>query len=179
VTDTATAPLIRAFDLAAFETAQGADRQARMQDLDRICRETGFLVLTGHGIPEGTIRGVWKAAQAFFALPPEEKAKVSAPYPGYPYGWLGLEREALAKSKGEDTPPDLKESFNGGPLTRPEGIADPDAYAFCYAQTLWPDLPGFREAWEAYYRALEDLASRVMRAMAASLGLPDIIRKLL
>jgi isopenicillin N synthase-like dioxygenase len=76
--------MIRAFDLTAFESAQGADRQARTQDLDRICRETGFLVLTGHGVPEGTIRGVWEAAKAFFALPPEEKAKVSAPYPGYP-----------------------------------------------------------------------------------------------
>ena len=29
--------------------------------------------------------------------------------------------EALAKSKGADTPPDLKESFNGGPLSVPPG----------------------------------------------------------
>jgi isopenicillin N synthase-like dioxygenase len=171
--EAATAPLIRSFDLAAWEAAQGPDRQARAADLDRICRETGFLVLSGHGVPEPTIRGVWEAARAFFALPPEEKARVSAPHPGYPYGWLGPDREALARSKGEDTPPDLKESFNGGPLAIPEGIADPDAYAFCYAPTLWPDLPGFRPAWEAYYRALEALAARVMRAMATALGLPE------
>jgi isopenicillin N synthase-like dioxygenase len=173
VSDAAAASLIRAFDLAAFEGATGADREGRAQELDRICRETGFLVLSGHGVPEATIQGVWEAARRFFALPPEQKAQVSAPYPGYPYGWLGPNREALARSKGEDTPADLKESFNGGPLTRPEGIADPDAYAFCYAPTLWPDLPGFREAWEAYYRALEDLAARVMRAMAMALGLPE------
>lgn len=173
MTETATAPLVRSFDLAAFESARGADRQARAEELDRICRETGFLLLAGHGVPEATIRGVWDAAQRFFALAPEEKAKVSAPHPGYPYGWLGPDREALAKSKGEDTPPDLKESFNGGPLTHPEGIADPDAYAFCYVPTPWPDLPGFREAWEAYYRAVEDLAARLMRAMAVALGLPE------
>ncbi len=164
---------IRDFDLAAWESAQGPARQALAQDLDRICRETGFLVLSGHGVPEPVIRAVWDAAQRFFALPPEEKARVSAPHPGYPYGWLGPNREALARSKGENTPPDLKESFNGGPLAIPEGIPDPDAYAFCYAPTLWPDLPGFRPAWEAYYRALEDLAARVMRAMAAALGLSE------
>ncbi|WP_246082666.1 isopenicillin N synthase family dioxygenase [Rubellimicrobium rubrum] len=173
MSNVAAAPLIRAFDLAAFEGATGADREGRARELDRICRETGFLVLSGHGVPEATVQGVWEAARRFFALPPEEKAQVSAPYPGYPYGWLGPNREALARSKGEDTPPDLKESFNGGPLTRPEGIADPDAYAFCYAPTLWPDLPGFREAWEAYYRALEDLAARVMRAMGVALNLPE------
>jgi isopenicillin N synthase-like dioxygenase len=170
--DVPTAPLVRAFDLAAFEASTGPDRQARAEELDRICRDTGFLVLSGHGVPEATVRGVWEAARAFFAQAPEDKAEVAAK-PGKPYGWLGPDREALAKSRGEDTPPDLKESFNGGPLTRPEGIEDPDAYAFCYAPTPWPDLPGFREAWEDYYMAQEDLAARVMRAMAAALHLPE------
>src|SRR5690606_26986443 len=92
----------------------------------------------------------------------------------YPYGWLGPDREALARSKGEDTPPDLKESFNGGPLTVPPGMTDPDALAFCYQPTLWPDLPGFRAAWETYYSAMEDLAARVMSAFAEALDLaPD------
>jgi isopenicillin N synthase-like dioxygenase len=173
VTDTAATSQVDAFDLAVWEAAKGPEREARAQDLDRICRQTGFLVLSGHGVPDPVIQGVWEASQRFFAQLPEKKAEVSAPYPGYPYGWLGPDREALARSKGEDTPPDLKESFNGGPLAMPKGIADPDAYAFCYAPTLWPDLPGFRLAWEAYYRALEDLAARVMRAMAAALRLPE------
>jgi len=170
--DAPAAPLVRAFDLATFEASTGPDREAAARELDRICRDTGFLVLSGHGVPDSTIRGVWEAAQAFFAQGPDEKARVAA-RPGAPYGWLGPDREALAKSRGEDTPPDLKESFNGGPLTRPEGLGDPDAYAFCYLPTPWPDLPGFREAWEAYYAALEDLAARVMRAMAAALDLPE------
>jgi isopenicillin N synthase-like dioxygenase len=160
------------FDLAGFAASVGEDRRAKANDIDRICRETGFLILRGHGVAQATIDGVWTAAQAFFAQSPEVKAQVSAPYPGYPYGWLGPNREALARSKGEDTPPDLKESFNGGPLTVPEGITDPDAMAFCYQPTLWPDLPGFRAAWEAYYTAMEHLAARVMAAFAEALELP-------
>ena len=65
--DAPAAPLVHAFDLAAFEASAGSDRQARAEDLDRICRDTGFLVLSGHGVPEATIRGVWEAAQRFFA----------------------------------------------------------------------------------------------------------------
>lgn len=132
--------------------------------------------LSGAGGPRCSrsgIQGVWDAAAAFFAQPPAVKARVAAPFAGYPYGWLGPEREALARSRGQDTPPDLKESFNGGPLAVPPGITDPDALAFCYQPTLWPDLSGFRPAWEAYYRAMEDLAARIMAVFAAALNLPQ------
>lgn len=93
---------------------------------------------------------------------------------GYPYGYLGPGAEALAKSKGTDTPPDLKESFNGGPLSIPEGLTDPKALAFCYAETIWPlASDGFVDAWKAYYAAMEDLAARIMRVFAVALDLPE------
>ncbi len=164
--------MIAAWDLAAWEASAGAERAAGAASLDRICRGTGFLLLSGHGVPQPTVDAAWEAARAFFAQAPEAKERVAAK-PGDPYGWLGPDREALARSKGEVTPPDLKESFNGGPLERPEGLSDPDAYAFCFAPTPWPDLPGFRPAWEAYHRAVSDLAARLMRAMAAALRLPE------
>jgi isopenicillin N synthase-like dioxygenase len=161
------------FDLAAFEAAKDKERRVRAREIDEICCTTGFLVLQNHGIPDAVIQGIWTAAQAFFAQSPAQKHRVAAPYAGYPYGYLGPNAEALAKSKGEDTPPDLKESFNGGPLTTPANITDPDALAFCYQPTLWPDLPGFRAAWESYYSAMEALAARIMVAFAAALDLPD------
>ena len=160
------------FDLAAFETADQQTRNALARDLDRICRETGFLVLEGHGVAPDVIADVWQAAQTFFAQDAAAKQSVAPPYQGYPYGYLGPDAEALARSKGEDTPPDLKESFNGGPLRVP---ADASAAAmdFCYQPTLWPAFPAFRPAWEAYYAAMEDLAARVMRAFAVALHLPE------
>ncbi len=161
------------FDLAAFEGARGAERAKLAAAIDRICRETGFLVLTGHGVPQVVIEAVWQVAQAFFAESPAVKQQVAAPYAGYPYGYLGPNTESLAKSRGEETPPDLKESFNGGPLTVPDGISDRDAHAFCYQPTLWPDMVGFRPAWEVYYTAMEDLAARIMVGFAAALDLPE------
>lgn len=139
--------------------------------IDRTCRDTGFLILEGHGIAQSKIESLWQVAHQFFAQTPEVKQRIQAPYPGYPYGYLGPDAEALAKSKGEDTPPDLKESVNGGPLSVPEG-ASPDAMQFCYQPTLWPDVEGFRTAWEAYYAEMEALAVRVMRVFALALDLP-------
>lgn len=161
-------------DLGRFEAAGATERRALADEVDAICRTSGFLAIANHGVARDVIDGVWTKAQAFFDLPLEEKQRARAPYPGYPYGYLGPELEALARSRNVDTPPDLKESFNGGPLRSPGSISDPEALAFCYAATIWPERPaGFREAWSAYYAALEDLAARIMRLFALALNLPE------
>ena len=162
------------FDLGAFEATDGTAKAEIGQELDRICRTTGFLAVGNHRVSQATIDAAWSNAIAFFDLPAEEKQRAKAPYEGYPYGYLGPELEALAKSRGIDTPPDLKESFNGGPSAVPEGMSDPEALAFCYARTIWPEKPdGFVDAWLAYYAAMEDLASRIMRAFAVALKLDE------
>lgn len=164
--------VLATFDLRAFEAASGAERAARAAELDRICRDIGFLVLTGHGVPAADIDAMWGVVDAFFALNPEDKVRVAPAFEGAPYGWIGPLKEALAASRGVETPPDLKESFNGGPLRVPQG-AGADALAFCYQPTPYPDLDGFRAAWDTYYTAMEGLAARIMVAFAAALDLPE------
>ena len=161
-------------DLAAFERAGAAERRERAATVDAICRATGFLAIRGHGVAPEIIDTAWTQARAFFDLLPEEKQRSRAPYPGYPYGYLGPELEALAKSREADSPPDLKESFNGGPGAPPPGMQDAEALAFCYAATIWPERPaGFKAAWQAYYAAMEDLAARIMRLFATALELDE------
>ena len=117
------------------------------------------------------IRDRWDIVSKFFSSPLDIKREVRVPYSGYPYGWIGPDQEALAASKGEETPPDLKESFNGGPLNTPKNIKDPAAYEFCYQPSLWPQIDGFREIWESYYSEMESLAKRIMVAFAEALVL--------
>src|SRR5688572_22366893 len=100
------------FDLSRFAAADLAARRVLGAEVDRTCRETGFLAISGHGVPQAVIGAVWSKARAFFDLPVETKLAAKAPYPGYPYGYLPPQAEALAKSRSVETPPDLKESFN-------------------------------------------------------------------
>lgn len=170
---TVTQSVFATFDLARFEAASPAKRAALAAEVDAICRTTGFLAVTGHGVAQAVIDAAWSGAKAFFDLPHQEKQKSKAPYKGYPYGYFGPELETLAKSGGVDTPPDLKESFNGGPLEAPPSITNAEALAFCYAPTIWPDQPPhFKAAWTRYYVAMEDLAARLMRVFATALHLP-------
>ena len=159
------------FNLEHFENSLGAERKKLSTALDKMCSETGFLVIEGHGVPQKVIDDQWAIVSEFFSSSLEIKKEVKVPYKGYPYGWIGPDQEALAASKGEVTPPDLKESFNGGPLTIPKNIKDPAAYQFCYQPTLWPKINGFREIWESYYSEMENLAKRIMSAFAEALDL--------
>ena len=162
------------FDLARFEPGSPCEKLALGAEVDAICRTTGFLAVAATACPMRPMSAAWTKAEAFFALPPERKQSASAPYPGYPYGYLAPETESLARSRGVEAPPDIKESFNGGPARAPAGLADREALDFCFAPTIWPDAPdGFREAWSAYYAAMEDLAARIMRAFAVALNLPE------
>lgn len=161
------------FDLTAFETADPQIRKQLAEKLDKMCRDTGFIVLTGHGIDPAIITNMWSVVDTFFTQDAASKQSVGPLYPGAPYGYLGPNLEALARSKGVDTPPDLKESFNGRPHILNAQVDDPAGRAFALAPTPWPDLPDFKEAWVAYYGAIESVAARVMSAFAQSLDLPE------
>ena len=54
-------------DFPHYDLRRFATDPASAAEVDAICRDTGFLVLTGHGVATDVITGVWQAAQAFFA----------------------------------------------------------------------------------------------------------------
>ena len=161
------APII---DLAAFENGNSERKAQIAAQVDSACVNTGFLAIRNHGVSQQVIDDMWQTMQQFFDLPLEVKNQYRVPSPGYPYGYMGNEAETLAASRGDTTPPDLKETFNGGPTHIPQHIVDPQALAFCYAPTPWPTQPEhFTQAWNAYYNAMENLSARIMKLFASAL----------
>ncbi len=160
------------FDLGAFEASNFSKQKEIASRIDEQLQSVGFLIVSNHGIECEKINNIWSALINFFNSNQDYKNKVKAPFKGYPYGYLISESETLAKSKGEFTPPDLKESFNGGPLNIPKGISS-DALEFCYLPTIWPNLDNFRKSWEDYYCEMENLSKRLMTVFAIALKLPS------
>ncbi len=134
------------------------------------CERAGFLTVVGHGVAEAVVAGAWNSARAFFDLPLADRMQVAMPRPGYPYGYSPMSGETLTRSLGRAAAPDLKESFAIGPVDRPtHAITDPDE-SFAWSENLWPAaLPTLQPAWERYFRAMSDLAARLLRLMATSL----------
>jgi isopenicillin N synthase-like dioxygenase len=136
------------------------------------CRDLGFFQIVGHGLDPDVVDATWDTATQFFDLPLEEKLALRI-RPGEAYGYTPFLGERLAASLGDETPPDLKESFASGPLDTPAAALEDELSRFVYSPNHWPpSFPSLRPAWERYYRTMADLAERLLTLMATGLGLP-------
>ena len=108
-------PAIEAIDLGAFLRGTPIEQAAIAARVDDICRSTGFLIIENHGVPGKIIENAWVQTIGFFDLPLKEKLTAKSSDPKCPRGYFPMASEALAKSMGVDTPPDVKESFGIGP----------------------------------------------------------------
>jgi isopenicillin N synthase-like dioxygenase len=163
---------IPTIDLATFLNGSAERRRLIAAEVDEICRSLGFLIITGHGVSQDVNTAAWTMARAFFDLPVRSKLAVKATEAGSPRGYFPLEKEALAKSGGVESPPDRKECYSSGPLSPPEGHVAGDDFDFFYGPNIWPTEPaGFMKAWTDYYSAMEKLGSRIMQMLAEALQL--------
>ncbi len=144
--------------------------EAVAQAIDDACCEVGFFAITGHGINQKIIGDAWNAAAAFFDLSLEEKLCVPTPTPQHAYGYSPMTAETLARSLGDDSLPDLKESLSIGPLELPPEI--PLEAKGLLVETDWPAKPAeLHPAWERYFAEMSELSARLLSIMAIALKL--------
>ena len=171
------ATLLPVIDLSPLIDGDAAALDALVSNLDDACTRVGFFSIEGHGVPDAVIDAAHSAAREFFALPLEQRQTAAKPSSGYPYGYNPFSAETLNRSIGGVAPPDLKETYNVGPLGEPprprHEMFDLDERAI-WSPTIWPTaMPELRTALEAYYAAMSSLASVVMNACGLALGLDD------
>ena len=78
--------MIPLIDIDPFLRGSAADKARTARALDDACREMGWLVIAGHGVPGALIEEMHAVSRAYFALPHWEKMKHKVPvdrYRGY------------------------------------------------------------------------------------------------
>ena len=164
----------------AFEP--GLRRDEVVRAIRRTCEDTGFLVITGHGVVGDLVQRVDASSRRLFALPLDEKMAWARSADNL-RGYVPLKSSALALAHDEVTPPDLAELYTVGRFDDPEVArragardgSDEGREAF-FSPNVWPDperVPDFREALTGCYTVLEDLAAKLMRLMALALELDE------
>lgn len=150
-----TVPVI---DISPF--IDGTAPESVAAEIDRACRELGFLVITGHGVPQPVLdRGV-DAMSRFFAEPVEAKARHHRE--GYHGGYSEFANMSLGQSLGAAAPADLREGFGA----KRQDILDPSS-------PVWGDEESTRElrlAITDYYFAMNAVADTLMEIFAVALG---------
>jgi len=153
-------PTIPIIDLEPWYDG-GAGGEAGVVDAVRVaCETTGFFVIAGHRFDEALVTRLYDTSRAFFDLPAEAKA-ACPPVGDVPGGLMHFSQgmEKLALTLGVETPPDVKEALDYGPL---------------YHGGTWPPEPqGLRAVWREYYDAMNDLCVVLRHILARAAGLAD------
>jgi isopenicillin N synthase-like dioxygenase len=161
-------------DLDPYFEGNDLGKNAVAKAVGEACQSIGFLIITHHRIDQKLIDQVSSASQKFFSLNLADKRKVGRPRPDAVRGYSAVGEEGLSYSLEEAAPGDLKESFSIGPSGVPNDDyhRGPQAGAH-FEPNVWPEVSGFREAYEAYFTAMTDLSQSLMRIFALALHLPE------
>jgi len=161
-------------DLRPWFDGDDADRADVARRVDEALCTSGFLLVTGHGVPSSTRAAARAAAREFFAMPAEAKARYAVGVGGR--GWLPPGAEANAGAEGVATPPDMKESWSCG-SDEPTGDAELDTAWF--APNVWPsEVPALRLALTEHLAHMRALADELLVIGACGLGLaPDFFTR--
>jgi isopenicillin N synthase-like dioxygenase len=145
-------------DLSPFHGG-GVAATAVIRRIESACLHTGFFLVTGHGVDSAITTRLYDEARAFFDQSEDDKRALTGPPSALGgLGYAPLLKEALAATRGEVTPGDIKESINFGP--RLPG-------------SQWPSHGrALKEAFTAYFAEMEQLAKQLRQIFCAAIGLP-------
>jgi isopenicillin N synthase-like dioxygenase len=153
-------------DVAAFLQGTTQDRERIGRELGHAFEHTGFVTVTGHGVPAPLVRNTYEHMRDFFAMPDEAKRRFVAPEQTKARGYLPLGIESVAATLSGRTPPDLCEALVFASLQRERSGAGPPNF--------WPQQPaGLAECVNAYFDAMLGLCRSLMRMSALALDLPE------
>lgn len=132
-------------------------------ELDRACREAGFLYIAGAQLDRALFGQLLARATSYFALDDAAKMKsyigLSANHSGYvPEGEEQFAHGTRDRKESYDIGCDYPLAEGGRPLLGPN---------------LWPDMPGFRDDVLRYYRHVTGIGRQLFRCFALALGLEE------
>jgi isopenicillin N synthase-like dioxygenase len=153
-------------DVAPLRDGSAAGVATVAAAIGAAARDIGFFAIRNHGVPARTRAEMFAAAERFFALPLEQKRRISMERSAAYVGYAQLALEKLDPAR----PGDHKESFD---MCRERAADDSELLAGkpFVARNQWPELTGFREPVLAYFDAVQTLALELHRAIAVDLGI--------
>jgi isopenicillin N synthase-like dioxygenase len=142
-----------------------SDRDAFVAEIGAAYREFGFCCISGHGIARELIDGSYDVFRRFFALPTDTKMRYHVPGSGGARGYTPFKVETAKDSQYAD----LKEFWHIG-----REIPRDSKFAELMPPNLWPaEVPDFKRYGYGLYEALDQLGTRVLRALALHIRQPE------
>jgi isopenicillin N synthase-like dioxygenase len=164
-------PDIPLLDISRWRTGSVPQRRALAQRMDAALRQSGFLLIEGHGVSDGLMSDIRASASRFFALPEEAKQPYRTPVGGR--GWIrqGAEANAFYGETADPGRADLKESLTMGRTFR---SGDPAVDAEWFRPNVWPaECPDLEALCERFAGQVRQLYYELLGLCATALELPE------
>ncbi len=156
---------IPVIDIGPFRN--GTDKDVVVAAVRRAATDTGFLYISGHGVPQDLIDRAFEVSKAFFALP--DAVKQTIKINGSHRGYIGINNATYS----DKVRPNFNETFLMG---FDLGADDPDAKAgvAMHGPNQWPaGQEHFRATVEAYHARLLELGHLMLRIFGSALELHE------
>ncbi|MEM9564087.1 MAG: 2-oxoglutarate and iron-dependent oxygenase domain-containing protein, partial [Actinomycetota bacterium] len=147
-------------DVSAAWSTDVVDRRVVADAVARACENSGFFVITGHGVPTELVTRMEEVSLAFFALADEAKQRYAVADGDPTIRGYYATPSYVAASEDIETAPDLCQLYTICRLGEP-GVATVESlgaedHPVWSRPNVWPtEVPGFRETWLDYYGVLE------------------------
>jgi len=175
--ETGIADYVPVIDLTRARSGDAEERRSLAATIDTACRTSGFFVVQGHGVAPDIIEEMHDKSLEFFGLPTNVKTRYEVPTGDPTLRGFYHAPSYVAASDDFDTAPDLCQLYTVNRLGEPGGSSHESlgaAFDVWSRPNPWPsEVAGFKDAWMAYYEALEVLALDLMRLFALGLGLSE------
>jgi isopenicillin N synthase-like dioxygenase len=158
-------PLI---DLEVWRSGTSDARGQLAERVDQALQESGFLLITGHGISPDLRAQIRATGSRFFTSDPVTKRRYRTHVGGR--GWIPSGAEANAFLEATPGPADLKETYTSGWDGHRTG--DPTVDNEWFAPNLWPaEIPDFKRLCTTYTEQMRSLAAELLAIFATALHL--------
>ena len=147
-------------NLTHYTHGSQAQQQQFVADLGNAFSTIGFVALSGHYLKEQLSENLYAVVKEFFALPEPVKLKYEIEGLAGQRGYTSFGKET---AKGQKVA-DLKEFWHFGQYYDPDSIYPPNIEVL--------EVPEFNLYGELVYKALEQTALELLRALSEYLSLP-------
>ncbi len=164
-------------DISSAIAGDAESRLAIAKTIDATCQESGFLVITGHGVDPELVKRMERVSLDFFHLDDDKKLRYEVPAGDPTIRGYYQTASYVAASDDVETAPDLCQLYTICRLGFP-GVATTemlgDDFDVWARPNPWPsEVPDFEPTWLEYYDTLESLAAELMSLFALALGLDE------
>ena len=164
-----------AIDIAPFLSGDPQGKQQVVEAVSAACRDIGFLIIAGHGLPAKDLFRAFDLTRAFFDLPQATKDRWHPTGPSKQRGYHAFESRGLANTLNAKVPLDLRETVFLGPVDdlRPYYMDLPEAELSYWPNTIPTEPAGVDAAIIRLYRGFERLSANLLRIFALALDMPE------